>query len=88
MYPGWKARLLKADRGEREGKYAVLFEIDSVEARDRISPTPNSASDEAHAFDVQHAATIQPVLEKWSTYTTSMIGQNTVFSDYVEVAGA
>ena len=32
---GWKLILLKGDRGQRTGKYAVLFEIASREARDR-----------------------------------------------------
>ncbi len=36
--PGWKTRLLRGDRGERAGKYAVLFEIESPEARDRYFP--------------------------------------------------
>jgi hypothetical protein len=88
MYPGWKATLVKADRGAREGKYAFLFEIDSVEARDRFSPTPNGRSDEARAFDAEHAATEQPIVDKWSRYMTTMVGVNTVFSDYVEVVGA
>ena len=36
--PGWKTRLLKGDRGERAGKYLVLLEIESLEARDRYFP--------------------------------------------------
>ncbi len=35
---GWKSRLLRGDRGERAGKYAILYEIDSPEARDRYFP--------------------------------------------------
>lgn len=87
VYPGWKIRLLKADRGERRGKYAILFELDSVEARDRIWPTPDGKSDEARAFDAQHAATNQPILDKWDKYTTAVAGADAVFTDYVEVAG-
>lgn len=33
---GWRASLLKSDRGTRRGKYGLLFEVESVEARDRI----------------------------------------------------
>jgi hypothetical protein len=36
--PGWNTHLLKGDRGERAGKYLVLLEIDSLEARDRYFP--------------------------------------------------
>jgi hypothetical protein len=34
---GWKGYVLKADKGERTGKLAVIWEIPSVEQRDRFS---------------------------------------------------
>ena len=37
-YEGWKTYLLRGDRGERAGKFLVLFEMESVEARDRVLP--------------------------------------------------
>ena len=43
---GWTSHVLKADRGERAGKYAVIWEIPSVESRDRVSPTPDQVSEE------------------------------------------
>lgn len=33
---GWESHVLKADSGERVGQYAVIWEMSSVEARDRI----------------------------------------------------
>jgi hypothetical protein len=33
---GWISHVLKADRGERAGKYAVIWELPSVESRDRV----------------------------------------------------
>jgi len=33
---GWKGYVLKADRGERTGKLAAIWEIPSVEQRDRF----------------------------------------------------
>lgn len=33
---GWISHFLKADRGERTGKYAVIWEVPRVEMRDRI----------------------------------------------------
>jgi hypothetical protein len=35
---GWKGYVLKGDRGERDGKYACIWEIPSVEQRDRYVP--------------------------------------------------
>ena len=42
----WTSHLLKADRGERAGKYAVMWEMPSVEARDRIVRDPGSLTEE------------------------------------------
>ena len=35
---GVKHYLLKGDRGDREGKYLWVFEVDSIEPRDRYYP--------------------------------------------------
>jgi hypothetical protein len=42
---GWKSHLFKADRGVRKGKYAVIWEIPSVESRDRFSPEEDQLSE-------------------------------------------
>lgn len=42
----WNARLWKADRGQRTGKYMAMWEIPSIEARDRIAPEPGKVSEE------------------------------------------
>lgn len=44
---GWKGYVLKGDRGQRNGKYAVIWEIPDVERRDRFSPDADHLSDEA-----------------------------------------
>ena len=36
--PVWTIHMLKGDRGTRDGKFAVLIEIESVETRDRLFP--------------------------------------------------
>ena len=33
---GWESHVLKGDRGTRVGQYAVIWEMPSVESRDRI----------------------------------------------------
>lgn len=43
---GWKGTVLKADRGERSGKLAVIWEMPSVENRDRVAPTPDQITEE------------------------------------------
>jgi hypothetical protein len=54
MMPGWHVRLLKADRGARAGKYAVLIEMESEEARNRYFPVDGEASDELGRFLKEH----------------------------------
>ncbi len=54
MLPGWTVRLLKGDRGPRAGKLLVLFEIESVEARDRYFPDEGKESEEFTRFMDQH----------------------------------
>ncbi len=43
---GWKGYVLKADRGERDGKLAVIWELPSVESRDRIVPSEDHITEE------------------------------------------
>ena len=64
-YQGWKTYLLKGDRGDRAGKFLMLFEIDSVEARDRYFPRPQEESEEARRFAEQHPEA-EAVWEKYA----------------------
>lgn len=55
--PGWTTRLLKGERGERGERadtYLLLFEIDSVETRDRYYPAEGQESDESKRYDEEH----------------------------------
>jgi hypothetical protein len=75
---GVKSYLLKGDRGDREGKYLWVMEIESVEARDRLFPSPGESSEEARQLFESYAA----VLEKWETFATPM---DVIYTDYVVV---
>jgi hypothetical protein len=75
---GVKYYLLKGDRGDREGKYLWMMEIESVEARDRLFPSPGEMSEEVQ----QSFAALAPVLEKWATFATPM---DIITTDYVVV---
>lgn len=76
---GWEMRLLKGDRGARDGKYLLIFEIPSPAARDRLVPTPGKLSDEGRKI----FATAGPVWEKIKTFTTIFL--DPAFTDYVMV---
>jgi hypothetical protein len=50
MLPGWRAALLRADRGHRRGKYLMVFEVESTEARDRFYPAEGEQSEELDRY--------------------------------------
>ena len=83
-FPGWKWYLLKGNRGQRDGKYLLMVEIESVAARDRFSPTPNAESEEARQFTEAHPenAAVFAEFEKLA----SVPGESTLYTDYVVVA--
>ena len=82
--PGWKIQLLKGERGTRDGKYLVLLEIESLEARDRYFPRPGEESEEFTRFLEQHPETAA-AFEKWQKM--GPYGSKTdIATDYVAVA--
>ena len=83
LYPGWRLRLLKGDRGAREGKYVVLIEIESVEARDRFAPAPNQGSAETDQFQEEHKEEFDAVFQKWATFSSTNFGENLNYTDYL-----
>jgi len=85
MFPGWSWRLLKGDKGERAGQYMVLFEMESVEARDRFAPPSGETSQETEQFMEAHKAIWNPIFEKWATFTPTQFSQNPHFTDYVVI---
>jgi hypothetical protein len=80
---GWKTRLLKGDRGARTGKYLVLFEIESQEARDRYFPRPGEASEEFTRFFEQRPEAAA-ALKKLQEY--GLDSESDITTDYVIVA--
>ena len=83
--PGWKIHLLKGDRGVRNGKYLVFFEIESLEARDRYFPRPGEGSEEFTQFFEQHPEAAAAV-DKWQKLSPHG-SENEISTDYVAVAG-
>jgi len=80
---GWKWHLLKGERGERVGRYMVLFEIDSVETRDGYSPAEDAFSPEFEQFFNSHPEWAG-ITEKWGTLAHTP-GGGTIFTDYVQI---
>ena len=76
---GWKVRLAKGDRGARDGKYMLIFEIPNPAQRDRLVPTLGKLSEEGQ----QIFATAGPVWEKINKLTTTFL--DPAFPDYVMV---
>ena len=81
-FPGWTLHLGKGDRGSRNGKYAVIFELDTT-SRDRYTPSENQLNDEGKRL----ADAVAAQVAKMATFTTTVMGTNSVFTDYV-VAGS
>jgi hypothetical protein len=82
--PGWKTHLLKGDRGARAGKYLVLLEIESLEARDRYFPRPGEESEEFTQLFEQHPEAAA-AFDQWQKL--GPFGSETdISTDYVAVA--
>ena len=81
MFEGWSFRLLKGERGVRTGKYLLVFDIVSPEARDRYYPKEGQASDESGRFDQQNPEAAN-AWERLHALTTD----SDVATDYVVIA--
>ena len=79
--PGWQASIVKGDRGNEVGQYLLIFEIESVQARDKAIPGDGTLSPEAQQAMAQAA----PVFDKLNGYLTHKLGEETPFTDYVAV---
>ena len=80
--PGWRVTVLKGDRGDQVGQYLVLVEIDSIAARDRVSPA-SGLTDEGQQWSAQAG----PLLEQLRQYTTSVPGIDARFTDFHDIGG-
>lgn len=81
---GWKFHLLKGHAGDRAGKYAVLWEIASLETLLRWYTPPGVPTEEVKQFQESHPE-LAELSEKWLTFTPHLMGQSTVWTDYVVV---
>ena len=82
MLSGMSMRLLKGDRGDREGKYLVMFEFDSVERRNQLFPEAGPAARQMSDEFTPWINAAGPTLAKWDEYATST---DVIYTDYREV---
>jgi hypothetical protein len=82
--PGWRIAILKGDRGDQVGQYLTLVEPDSIEARDRVSPTGGMEETEAGQ---QWLAAVGPLIGQWRECVTQILGLDTPYTDYHEIIG-
>ena len=80
VVPGQTIHLLKGDRGERNGKYMVLIELESQARRDHIYPAEGGIADDV----VQLVGDADPIFEKLATYVESF--PDDTVTDYVIVS--
>jgi hypothetical protein len=80
---GWRVALLKGDRGDQVGQYLALVEVESIEARDMVSPTGGMEHTEEGS---QWVAEVGPLMEQWREYVTQIPGDGP-YTDYHEITG-
>ena len=78
---GWKLILLKGDRGQRAGQYAVIFEIVNREARDRMTP----GSEESKRLYEEHKELADDLGKKWASFAPTDTGAHQEYTDYLEL---
>ncbi len=71
---GTKGYLLKGDRGDREGRYLYVFEYESKETRDRLSPASGFENEEFQAW--------RRACAPWSEKLGKLITES-IWTDYV-----
>jgi hypothetical protein len=82
MPSGLGMRLLKGDRGDRAGKYLLMFEFESVERRNQLFPEAGPAARQMSPEVMQWMGSAGATLAKWNGYTTPF---DTIYTDYQEV---
>jgi hypothetical protein len=76
---GMRIKILKGDRGERKGAYILVYEFDSVAARNQFFPREGGMGGAPFDEAWEH---IKPVMGKFKTYVKDL-GD---YTDYVVVA--
>ena len=81
---GWRSYIVIADRGVRKGKYAILHEFDSIEARNRYFPIENGEPSE-ETQRVFRSFEPTGLVDRWNALVNE--GGEPGSTDYVVVVG-
>ena len=84
-YPGVNGYTLKGIKGDREGRYLVLIEIESVETFERFISTDGTETEAAKQWksnNPEAAKRNAELIEKWNTFAH---GFGVIYTDYIEV---
>ena len=81
MPSGWSVSIARGNRGAQMGEYVLIFEIESVAARDRISPDEATLTAEAEEW----YATAMPHMERLNGFLIQAVGESTPYTDWVVV---
>jgi hypothetical protein len=79
---GWETVLLKGDRGQRAGKYAVLFESKSNKEGDLFSPGHEGVSEESRRWMVEHKELLEDLQKKWASFSPTDVTAHLEYTDY------
>ncbi len=82
--PGWKGYLVKGRYGDRVGQYLWIWEIESLEALTRYVSAQEAYSEEMIQWYEDHPE-YKKIDEKWATFSPTIVGFNTIYTDYVVV---
>lgn len=81
----WKLTLLKGNRGQRNGRYAVLYEVASREARDRDAPIPNQLSEADKRWYEENKEQADDLAAKWAAFSPTDLATHLEYTDYEEL---
>lgn len=80
---GWKMLLLKGDKGQRSGKYALIYEIKSVQERE--NPLGMSKEEENRWVE-DHKDLLEDFSKKWAAISPTDTGTHEEYTDYIVLA--
>jgi hypothetical protein len=79
---GMAIRLLKGDRGDRAGRYAMMFEFESESRRTELYPEAGPAAKQLSEEFMQFMGAVAPSMQRWDQFATPL---DVIYTDYVEV---
>ena len=85
QWEGWEHYLLKGDKGEKGGKYIMMYVIESVESRERFVTGMGVLSEEGQQYVESIQRVYGEVMKKWDTFVTTGFGWGSPATDYVVV---